>query len=73
MQIIIVGCGKVGRTLAEQLQEEDIDLTLIDTTAEKINAISENVDALGIVGNGASINTPVSYTHLDVYKRQPPL
>lgn len=57
MQIIIVGCGKVGRTLAEQLQEEDIDLTLIDTTAEKINAISENVDALGIVGNGASINT----------------
>ena len=23
MHIIIVGCGKVGRTLAEQLQEED--------------------------------------------------
>ena len=36
MQVIIVGCGKVGRTLAEQLQEEDdIDLTLIDTSAEK--------------------------------------
>ena len=57
MQVIIVGCGKVGRTLAEQLQEEDdIDLTLIDTSAEKIAAITENVDALGIVGNGASIN-----------------
>ena len=30
--------------------------TLIDTSAEKIAAITENVDALGIVGNGASIN-----------------
>ena len=25
MQIIIVGCGKVGRTLAEQLQEEETE------------------------------------------------
>lgn len=57
MQIIIVGCGKVGRTLAEQLQEEETDLTLIDISAEKINAVSEDVDAMGIVGNGASINT----------------
>ncbi len=57
MQVIIVGCGKVGRTLAEQLQEEDdIDLTLIDTSAEKIAVVTENVDAMGIVGNGASIN-----------------
>lgn len=57
MQVIIVGCGKVGRSLAEQLQsEDDIDITLIDTVAEKINSITENIDALGIVGNGASIN-----------------
>lgn len=57
MQIIIVGCGKVGRTLAEQLQEEDIDLTLIDISSDKINYLTEDIDALGIVGNGASINT----------------
>ena len=50
MQIIIVGCGKVGRTLAEQLQEEDTDITLIDSNPDRINA--------------------VSYTQLDVYKRQ---
>lgn len=56
MQIIIVGCGKVGHTLAEQLQEEETDLTLIDTSAEKINTITENIDAMGIVGNGTSIN-----------------
>lgn len=57
MQIIIVGCGKVGRTLADQLQEENTDLTLIDLMPEKLNAITEDIDAMGIVGNGASINT----------------
>ena len=57
MHIIIVGCGKVGSTLAEQLQEEDTDLTLIDTDADVINNLTEDIDAKGIVGNGASINT----------------
>lgn len=36
MHIIIVGCGKVGRTLAEQLQEENIDLYLIDTVEKQL-------------------------------------
>lgn len=57
MHIIIVGCGKVGRTLAEQLQEEDIDLTVIDTVEKTVNDVTEDIDAMGIVGNGASINT----------------
>lgn len=57
MQIIIVGCGKVGRTLAEQLQAENIDLTLIDTDEETLNSITDEIDAMGVVGNGASINT----------------
>lgn len=57
MQIIIVGCGKVGSTLAEQLQEENTDLTLIDTNADIINTLTEDIDAMGIIGNGASINT----------------
>ena len=57
MHIIIVGCGKVGRTLAEQLQEENIDLYLIDTVEKTINDITEDIDAMGIVSNGASINT----------------
>ena len=40
MHIIIVGCGKVGRTLADQLQEEDTDLTLIDTDPDVINDLT---------------------------------
>ena len=54
MQIIIVGCGKVGRTLAEQLQEEESDITLIDVSANVINSLQDDIDAMGIVGNGAS-------------------
>ena len=56
MQVIIVGCGKVGRTLAEQLQKENIDLTLIDTNADRIDTMTDQIDAMGIIGNGASIN-----------------
>ena len=45
MHIIIVGCGKVGRTLAEQLQEEETDLTLIDMDADVINDLTAALPA----------------------------
>ena len=51
MQIIIVGCGKVGRTLAEQLQEEESDITLIDVSSNVITSLQNDIDAMGIVGN----------------------
>ena len=57
MHIKIVGYGKVERTLAEQLQEKNISLTLIDTVEKNVNNITENIDAIGIVGNGTSTNT----------------
>ena len=57
MEIIIVGCGKVGRTLALQLQQEDTDLTIIDENPQKLALIANQVDSLNIEGNGASIRT----------------
>ena len=36
LNIIIVGCGTVGRTLVEQLSKENHDITVIDTSAQKI-------------------------------------
>ena len=46
MQVIIVGCGKVGRNLAEQLQAEDAVLTshmelAADTLEQAGTAITE--------------------------------
>ena len=57
MKIIIIGCGKVGITLAEQLSEENHDLVLIDTSAQKVQEIPEDIDAIRLYGNGASVNT----------------
>jgi trk system potassium uptake protein TrkA len=54
LQIIIVGCGKVGRTLIEQLSREGHDIIIIDQNAEKIEEITNMYDVMGIVGNGAS-------------------
>ena len=36
MNIIIVGCGKVGYTLVEQLGGENHNITVIDTNEEKV-------------------------------------
>ena len=35
MKIIIVGCGKVGYTLVEQLGSEDHDIVVIDEKPER--------------------------------------
>ena len=57
MRIILVGCGKVGTALASKLSDEGHNITLIDVNADKIQRITEELDVLGIVGNGSSINT----------------
>ncbi len=55
MRIIIIGCGKVGRALAQQLSEEDHDIVIVDTQAKKLQEFNEEVDAICVTGNGASI------------------
>ncbi len=55
MRIIIIGCGKVGRTLAQQLSEENHDIVIVDLAAKKLQEFNEEVDAICVTGNGASI------------------
>lgn len=54
MNIIIVGCGKVGQTLAEQLNEEGNNITVIDLDTKALKTVTNNSDVMGIVGNGAT-------------------
>ena len=54
MQIIIVGCGKVGRTLVQKLTEENHNVTVVDTHPELVRNVSIKYDVLGVVGNGTS-------------------
>ena len=57
MDIIIVGCGKVGYTLVEQLSNEDHNIVVIDERPEKVQYITDRLDAMGIVGNGVNHKT----------------
>ncbi|MBQ7955449.1 MAG: Trk system potassium transporter TrkA [Lachnospiraceae bacterium] len=54
MKIIIVGCGKVGYTLVEQLSAEGHNIIAIDENMEKLTAVTNNFDVIGIEGNGVS-------------------
>ena len=57
MYIIIIGCGKVGLSLAEQLSDENHDITLVDSSADKLQNLSDDLDVMKILGTGASIST----------------
>ena len=54
MRIIIVGCGKVGMTITEQLSLEGHDIAVIDASSSVIHDVTNNYDVMGVVGNGAS-------------------
>lgn len=54
MNIIIVGCGKVGSALAEQLSKEDNDVTIVDLNYELVQDLSSDLDIMGVVGSGSN-------------------
>lgn len=54
MNIIIIGCGKVGETLAEQLNEKGNNITVVDTDPKRVSDITDRLDVMGVVGNGAT-------------------
>ena len=43
LRIIIVGCGKVGHTLTEQLVREGHDITIVDTSERVVRDTTDNV------------------------------
>ncbi len=59
LKIIIVGCGKVGVTLVEQLSKEGHDITIVDKNAGKIQEIANYYDIMGLAGNGASFSVQI--------------
>lgn len=54
MNIIIVGCGKIGENLAEQLNEPGNNITVVDLVPERVREVAERCDVMGVVGNGAT-------------------
>ena len=56
LNIIIVGCGRVGITLIEQLSAEGHSITVIDKDRALIEELINFYDIMGVVGNGASFS-----------------
>ena len=56
MKIIIVGCGKVGRSITEELSAEGHDVVVIDSRYDIVEDVSNTYDVMGMVGNGASFS-----------------
>lgn len=54
MKIVIVGDGKVGYTLTEQLSKEGHDIVVIDSSDKALQNSLNILDVMGIKGNGAS-------------------
>lgn len=54
LNIIIVGCGKVGSTITEQLYREGHDITVVDKNPAAVQNLSNSFDVMGIIGNGTS-------------------
>ena len=50
LRIVIVGCGKVGQTLLERLEQENHDITVVDKNPDIIAEVTTQYDIFGVVG-----------------------
>ncbi len=56
MKIVIIGAGKIGVTLADQLAREGHEITMIDCNTAAIDAVA-TMDVLTVTGNGITMET----------------
>ena len=58
MNIIIVGCGKVGEKIAHMLcLENEHNITIVDTRSSVVNAVVNQYDVMGVIGSGTNLDT----------------
>lgn len=57
MQIIVVGCGKIGTTIIASLVAEGHDVTAIDHCARALEEVTNIYDVIGVQGNGGDCET----------------
>ena len=54
MKIVIIGNGKVGYSLAEQLSQEAHDVTVVDCDEQSLRRAADALDVMTVKGNGVS-------------------
>ncbi len=55
MKVLILGAGEVGFHLAKRLSQETQDVILIESDPDRADFVSQQLDVLTLVGNGASL------------------
>ena len=54
MNIVIIGIGRLGRTVVEQLSKEGHDIVVIDNDKKTLEKTINDFDVIGLLGNGAN-------------------
>lgn len=57
MNIIISGCGKIGQAILAELAEEGHDVIAIDINSQKLEAVNDVYDIMGVCGNCVNAET----------------
>lgn len=57
MKIVVIGSGKIGYALAEQLSREEHDITVVDSDEAVLAEVSGELDVACVAGNGAVVET----------------
>ena len=57
MKILILGAGQTGGTLAENLANEDYDITLVDHDANRLKELKDRLDIQTILGHASRPDT----------------
>lgn len=60
MRIVIVGAGKAGEALIENLSKEDHDIVVIDQNSNLVEKLVDSYDIIGTVGNGAAYDVQMN-------------
>lgn len=66
IKAMIIGAGKLGHRLAELMDKENMNVTLLDLNKEKLERINNHLDVLTVTGNGLEVST-LKELEIDTY------
>jgi trk/ktr system potassium uptake protein len=55
VKVIVIGCGRVGSSIAKQLHEEGWDVTAVDEREEALERLGEHWPGAFVVGHGMDV------------------
>lgn len=57
MKIVVIGCGKIGKTIIGALTAEGHDVTAVDLNEEVVRSVGDTYDVMTVCGSGVDYDT----------------